>query len=264
MPRCHDHKFDPIPTQDYYSIAGIFWSSRLADLPLASKDVVAKQAEAQKKAQDAEKRVKDFLQAEKERIARAEAEKLSQYLLAAWKLEAKRLDTPKMPVGDQAKVDKLNAAALDRFCKFMTRKGNNLPVLDKFNKAMPKKGDKLEPGAEVVKIAQEVRDQVKAILNKPANDKARADLFTAFYGDKGIFPINDSDARKALDLPRKDQLATLEKEVGAFEKGDPAGSADRPRHRGCKPDRSESLPARQPGETGRSRTPALLANRCGR
>ena len=22
--RCHDHKFDPIPTQDYYSLAGIF------------------------------------------------------------------------------------------------------------------------------------------------------------------------------------------------------------------------------------------------
>ena len=22
--RCHDHKFDPIPTQDYYSLAGVF------------------------------------------------------------------------------------------------------------------------------------------------------------------------------------------------------------------------------------------------
>ena len=26
--RCHDHKFDPIPTQDYYAIAGIFHSTR--------------------------------------------------------------------------------------------------------------------------------------------------------------------------------------------------------------------------------------------
>ena len=25
--RCHDHKFDPIPTQDYYALAGIFMSS---------------------------------------------------------------------------------------------------------------------------------------------------------------------------------------------------------------------------------------------
>src|SRR5262249_52731884 len=25
--RCHDHKFDPIPTQDYYSLAGVFSST---------------------------------------------------------------------------------------------------------------------------------------------------------------------------------------------------------------------------------------------
>ena len=28
--RCHDHKFDPISTQDYYALAGIFFSSRIA------------------------------------------------------------------------------------------------------------------------------------------------------------------------------------------------------------------------------------------
>ena len=26
--RCHDHKFDPIPTEDYYALAGVFWSSQ--------------------------------------------------------------------------------------------------------------------------------------------------------------------------------------------------------------------------------------------
>src|SRR5207237_4493987 len=33
--RCHDHKFDPIPTMDYYSLHGIFASSHEpAELPL--------------------------------------------------------------------------------------------------------------------------------------------------------------------------------------------------------------------------------------
>jgi hypothetical protein len=33
--RCHDHKFDPIPTADYYSLYGVFRSSHLpSDLPL--------------------------------------------------------------------------------------------------------------------------------------------------------------------------------------------------------------------------------------
>ncbi len=33
--RCHDHKFDPISTEDYYSLAGIFFSSRLIPGPVA-------------------------------------------------------------------------------------------------------------------------------------------------------------------------------------------------------------------------------------
>src|SRR5438094_7312973 len=36
--RCHDHKFDPIPTKDYYSLYGVFASSPEAtDLPLIEK-----------------------------------------------------------------------------------------------------------------------------------------------------------------------------------------------------------------------------------
>src|SRR5436305_5423896 len=27
--RCHDHKFDPIPTEDYYGLAGVFASTRM-------------------------------------------------------------------------------------------------------------------------------------------------------------------------------------------------------------------------------------------
>src|SRR5262249_18472933 len=27
--RCHDHKFDPIPTRDYYGLAGIFFSTHI-------------------------------------------------------------------------------------------------------------------------------------------------------------------------------------------------------------------------------------------
>ncbi len=30
--RCHDHKFDPIPTADYYALAGIFRSTRMMDM----------------------------------------------------------------------------------------------------------------------------------------------------------------------------------------------------------------------------------------
>lgn len=38
--RCHDHKYDPIPTRDYYALAGVFASTRYHEYPLAPKDVV--------------------------------------------------------------------------------------------------------------------------------------------------------------------------------------------------------------------------------
>jgi hypothetical protein len=38
--RCHDHKFDPIPTQDYYSIAGVFNNMREGETPLVDGKVI--------------------------------------------------------------------------------------------------------------------------------------------------------------------------------------------------------------------------------
>ncbi|MCH2598307.1 MAG: DUF1549 and DUF1553 domain-containing protein, partial [Pirellulales bacterium] len=32
--RCHDHKFDPVPTRDYYSIQSVFATTQMAELPI--------------------------------------------------------------------------------------------------------------------------------------------------------------------------------------------------------------------------------------
>jgi cytochrome c553 len=56
--RCHDHKFDPIPTRDYYSLAGIFYGTNLTDFPIAPKDEVAAFREAEKKLKAAEDKMK--------------------------------------------------------------------------------------------------------------------------------------------------------------------------------------------------------------
>lgn len=58
--RCHDHKFDPIPTRDYYALYGVFQSSAEAVVPCAAgdnkeltelvkknRDLMTKQREAQ-------------------------------------------------------------------------------------------------------------------------------------------------------------------------------------------------------------------------
>lgn len=38
--RCHDHKFDPLPQEDYYSLAGVFNNNATHEIPLVSDDVV--------------------------------------------------------------------------------------------------------------------------------------------------------------------------------------------------------------------------------
>ncbi len=38
--RCHDHKFDAIPTTDYYRLQSFFAASKLVDLPIASKSEI--------------------------------------------------------------------------------------------------------------------------------------------------------------------------------------------------------------------------------
>ncbi|WP_166820395.1 PSD1 and planctomycete cytochrome C domain-containing protein [Thalassoroseus pseudoceratinae] len=46
--RCHDHKYDPIETEDYYALAGVFASTRMLNRPLknAKKSEKSKQAKS--------------------------------------------------------------------------------------------------------------------------------------------------------------------------------------------------------------------------
>jgi mono/diheme cytochrome c family protein len=66
--RCHDHKYDPIPTTDYYALEGVFASTSYVEVPAAPGD----QVEAYDKAQDAikakEKVITEFVQAEAKRL----------------------------------------------------------------------------------------------------------------------------------------------------------------------------------------------------
>ena len=46
--RCHDHKFDPIPTSDYYALAGVFANTTMFNQPLDAKRELGKDGQAKK------------------------------------------------------------------------------------------------------------------------------------------------------------------------------------------------------------------------
>ncbi|MAG93436.1 MAG: hypothetical protein CMJ48_06780 [Planctomycetaceae bacterium] len=56
--RCHEHKFDPIPMQDYYSIAGVFNNMREGETALVDGDVVRKFHDQQQSISELRERIK--------------------------------------------------------------------------------------------------------------------------------------------------------------------------------------------------------------
>ncbi|HUG92958.1 MAG TPA: PSD1 and planctomycete cytochrome C domain-containing protein [Planctomycetaceae bacterium] len=66
--RCHDHKYDPVPTADYYALAGVIASSEYAEAPLAPENVVREYDEAQQAIADCQKQIDEFLKAEAKRL----------------------------------------------------------------------------------------------------------------------------------------------------------------------------------------------------
>jgi hypothetical protein len=216
--RCHDHKFDPIPTQDYYSLAGVFSSCKLSDVPLAPKAEVERVAAATRKVQDADKRVKDFLQTEKNRMAAEKAEALPRYVLAAWRLEARRLEKPDAAASEIARAEKLDSASLDRLCKYLGRR-NIASAMTDWGRHLPRKPGDADPPDEVKKMAEAFRSEVKAAIARPQGKPG--EMVTALFGDKGVFPLTDAEAVAAMSAQDKAAYEQMKTEHEALKKAAP-------------------------------------------
>src|SRR5207253_5697958 len=83
--RCHDHKFDPIPTKDYYSLYGVFASSvEPANLPLIGMPQQTKEYEAyQKELAAREKKVADYVDEKYRELRTRFRKQAADHLLAA-------------------------------------------------------------------------------------------------------------------------------------------------------------------------------------
>lgn len=133
--RCHDHKFDPISTRDYYALAGIFFSTRLIPGPvpgntplvrvplLSSVELKAAEAHAARDKQ----RIAELSQAVQ---VAADSERLSylgqlvctqtpRYLLAACDYLHRRDGEERSTVIEIATADKLDEATLARWLKYV-------------------------------------------------------------------------------------------------------------------------------------------------
>ncbi len=81
--QCHNHKFDPIPTRDYYALQGIFESSQAAETPLAPAAEVERYNAKKKEIDHQEERITKFYQKQTLQLAEMLASQTARYLLAA-------------------------------------------------------------------------------------------------------------------------------------------------------------------------------------
>ncbi|MBN9522067.1 PSD1 domain-containing protein [bacterium] len=220
--RCHDHKFDPIPTRDYYSLAGLFYGTNLTTTPIAT-------AAEQKTYNDAQARVKeqdDAVAALLTRAGKAAAAtavgRTADYLVAARAVRA-----GKTKLNAAAKAEGLEAYFLDRWVKFIDpANANKAPAATKDWFAL-----KADASADAVKAAATgIQTKLAAIeIPDPLPPKAKAKAKNADPLAKAMFLeptaplfVAPADAEKhffpAADRP---ELADMRKELEARKKASP-------------------------------------------
>ncbi len=227
--QCHNHKYDPIPTRDYYSLLGIFRNTEIHEIPLAAKDVVDKYDGQKKKIEKQETAIADFVKAQGQQLAEVLASRTAKYMLAA------------AGVGGQA-GPKLDAETLTRVTKYLDDPKKNHPYLKPWLAERAREADAgtltktaeafesllLAANAEKKRIDDE--NHIRLGLNPSREDLSKANLVSMdrdkfvlwedLFGAKGVYRYGDAQIDRFLSAEfqeylggMRSQLASLKKEL---------------------------------------------------
>ena len=204
---CHNHKYDPIPTQDFYSLLGIFNNTELHETPLAPKEEVERW-EAQKKLLDTqESEIKEFVSRQANELAEILAQNTADYMLAAGK-------------SDNPSLDK---ETLERLTKYLAAPNHKHPYLDGWNKEKSPQAahDFQALLLDVNKEKKHIDDEnhIRLGLNPSRENLSDANLASMardkyvlwedFFGDKGVFHYGDGAIDRFLTGVWKAHLESL-------------------------------------------------------
>jgi hypothetical protein len=134
--RCHDHKYDPIPTTDYYALGGVFLNTEYHEYPLAPKAVVEEYTAKEKALKQKREMLAEFLRVEAEQLAATLAFETTKYMKAAWQVTGE----PKKPKAEIIEGDKLDYELFERWLAFLSRPPTYYPFLADWQALIAKGG----------------------------------------------------------------------------------------------------------------------------
>ena len=126
--RCHDHKYDPIPTRDYYSLASAYNGAQWNEVAMAPPEVIARYSEGQCHIKEQDDKIRQWLRDIGRREGRERFSKISQYMQVAWRMNALQAKGVKTSAEEISQREKLHPYFVDRFREFLRLDGRNEAV----------------------------------------------------------------------------------------------------------------------------------------
>ncbi len=189
---CHDHKYDPIPTKDYYSLLGIFRSASAEDHPLAP-DAEVTAYRKQKEKIDAQKElIAEFIKGQTQQLIDVLARHTSKYLMASWKVQTKR----QPDAAAAAKAEGIDEETLKRWIAYLAKpEDREHPYMKPWYDAVA--GD---PSEEKVRAAA---DEFQKFALQLLDDQREVEdkNYVAFGGKKGSKDERTRQYTNIVSLP---------------------------------------------------------------
>jgi len=169
--RCHDHKYDPIPQTDYYSLAGVFKNTSYHEYPLAPKAVVEEHLKIEAEVEKKEKVLQEMQTALSASLSESLAFQTVNYLEAVYEVAGQKKEKDAV-----VEARKLDYELLDRWIAYLAKVTDKYHEKDAFQallkKAVPApsggegrgRGGKSTVSPEVKKAAEEFQANVVKML----------------------------------------------------------------------------------------------------
>ena len=195
--RCHDHKFDPISTADYYGLAGVFASSEYQERPIVSQEVLDRKSDADSALKKHQLQTDRFLDQEARKLRPALVTEIPQYMKAAWLVLNQNKDkkNDKKPA-KVAKDQKLSEVLLKRWVDYLGATGDarkSRPYLATWYDWMATQDAKkdLSNDPAALEFVQQQAAALQTLVESRLGDRER--LF-AVFGDNIAFVKDDERA----------------------------------------------------------------------